>query len=159
MPARARRLACFLLLLLALPVAAQAARLALVIGNDSYASVVPLKNARNDARLMAGLLRDAGYDVTIVEDSTNERLLSAVASFARRVGRDDEVLFYFAGHGVQIGESQLLLPIDVDTGSTVLVEQTSLPLDRVRELLRSAQTVLLVINVSRDSPFDRRRAR
>ncbi len=49
-------------LLLALPV--RAARLALVIGNDSYQHVNSLKNASNDARLMAGVLSGAGFDVS-----------------------------------------------------------------------------------------------
>jgi uncharacterized caspase-like protein len=48
-------------LLLSWPV--QAARLALVIGNDGYRQIEPLKNARNDARLMAATLKEAGFEV------------------------------------------------------------------------------------------------
>lgn len=42
---------------------AHAARLALVIGNDQYLAAPALKNARNDARLIAATLKDAGYEV------------------------------------------------------------------------------------------------
>ena len=45
--------------------AAEAARrLALVIGNAQYPDV-PLNNPTNDARLIAGTLRQLGFDVTL----------------------------------------------------------------------------------------------
>jgi hypothetical protein len=43
-------------------------RMALVIGNNAYQKIVSLKNARNDANLMANTLRRAGFDVTQVSD-------------------------------------------------------------------------------------------
>ena len=85
----------------------------MLIGNDSYRSVGPLVNARNDARLMAQTLQRAGFDTTLVSDLDRTRFWAAIDSFKGRVQKGDEIVFYFAGHGVQIGANQLLLPVDI----------------------------------------------
>ena len=68
------RFAVALLLALCLCAQAQAKRMALVIGNDQYQAVDKLKNARNDARLMASVLAKAGFEVTEARDLGRERL-------------------------------------------------------------------------------------
>jgi hypothetical protein len=45
--------------------AADARRVALVIGNDSYQSATPLQNARSDAKAVARALERAGFAVTL----------------------------------------------------------------------------------------------
>src|SRR5215470_14513589 len=56
-------------------------RIALVIGNGAYVKVPKLPNPTNDSAAMAGLLRQAGFDV--VEEKTDLR-----ADAMRRVLRD-----------------------------------------------------------------------
>jgi uncharacterized caspase-like protein len=58
--------------------AARAERLALVIGNDNYQHIDKLSNARNDARLMAQLLREAQFDTSLIEDANRTNLWRAV---------------------------------------------------------------------------------
>ena len=50
------------------PALAESSRLALVIGQSAYRSVMPLPNPANDANAMAKMLGEAGFDVTIVVD-------------------------------------------------------------------------------------------
>ena len=139
--------------------AQSAKRLALVIGNDIYRNIPALTNARNDARLMQGLLQRAGFDVTLATDLDRDRLWSAVETFKRRIGKGDEVVFYFAGHGVQIGSNQLLLPVDINARSDEQVQRDAVPLVEVQEALRDARFALLVVDACRYNPFPKQGTR
>ena len=99
------------LMLLGISGAVNAKRVALVIGNDQYQSVDKLNNARNDAKLMASVLTKAGFTVSQASDLGREKLWNTIDSFKAGIVKGDEVVFYFAGHGVQIGSTQLLLPV------------------------------------------------
>lgn len=92
---------------------AHAVRLALVVGNDSYTQVSALKNAGNDARLMASALRAGGFEVSDHYNLDSNRLYEVVDTFEKRIQKGDEVVFYFSGHGVQLESSQMLLPTDI----------------------------------------------
>ena len=130
-----------------------AARLALVIGNDSYQKVEPLKNARNDARLMAGILKQAGFDVTQASDLNRESLWTTIDTFKGRINKGDEVVFYFAGHGVQIGANQLLLPTDIPADNEAQVVRNGVPLIDVQDALKDARVAVLLLDACRDNPF------
>lgn len=93
------------------PALAAPLRNALVIGNAQYASH-PLPNAVNDARGMAAQLRMLGFAVTLLEDATNAAMRSAIVAFGRDLEKGGTGLFYYAGHGVQIGGRDSLVPLD-----------------------------------------------
>lgn len=95
---------------------ADAARKALVIGNDSYGSIRPLRNATKDAQDIAATLRAAGFDVPekwTVINGTRKRMDSALQDFVGNLTSEDEVVFYYSGHGVQINGQAALLPVDL----------------------------------------------
>lgn len=142
------------------PWAAQAAdRVALVIGNDRYQHVQPLGNARNDARLFAQTLRDAGFRVEMFEDLGRNAFWRAIDDFSARVRRGDEVVFYYAGHGVQIGSEPILLPVDISPQHESQVARDGVPVHQIQDALRDAGVALLVIDACRDNPFPRRGTR
>ena len=87
------------------PVQAQSMgpRLALVIGNDNYQSVPRLLNAREDAQAMARSLSDMGFQVQLELDLRERNMRAALRQFKSRVEGGDEVIIFFAGHGVQFG--------------------------------------------------------
>src|SRR3569833_1497159 len=86
-----RHVACTALLLgglLAGSTAARAeSRLALVIGQSAYRSVTPLPNPANDAKAMAQLLRDSGFDVTSTADLSQKDKNREVCEFAAKVAK------------------------------------------------------------------------
>jgi hypothetical protein len=151
------RLLAGLLLMLAALTQAHAARLALVIGNDNYGNLKgqALNNARNDARLMAAMLRSAGFEVvgSARENLSRSEMWRAINQFKERVGPEDEVVFFFAGHGVQIGANQLLLPVDIEADTADQVETDGLRLLEVQDKFRAARFALLIIDACRDNPF------
>jgi uncharacterized caspase-like protein len=138
---------------------AHAARLALVIGNDAYSHVDKLQNARNDARLMAQTLREAKFEVTTLENQDSKNLFRAIEAFGKRVQSGDEVVFFFAGHGVQINNDAVLLPIDIKAESDKQVLREGLQLSDVQEALKDAKVSLLVIDACRDNPFPKQGTR
>ena len=130
-------------------------RIALVIGNDGYQKVDALKNARNDARLMAATLKKAGFEVTEVTDLGRDGMWRSIDIFKSRINKGDEVVFYFAGHGLQIKSNQLLLPIDISAVNDAQVQRDAVSLVDLQDALKDARFALLVIDACRDNPFPR----
>lgn len=97
-------------------------RVALIIGNDAYLGR-PLQNAINDARLMDKVLRASGFKTILKENAKKADMEEALAEFLGQLGPDDTALFYYAGHGVQIENENLLVPVDFEPGSTITLSK------------------------------------
>ena len=104
-----------LLLLHSGPAFAAESRIALVIGNSSYAGYwSPLANPANDAQLMSATLRKIGFEVIERINADQETMQLAVFEMQDRLaaaGRDSVGLFYYAGHGVQVNNQNYLIPL------------------------------------------------
>ncbi|HVQ74412.1 MAG TPA: caspase family protein [Candidatus Binatia bacterium] len=73
---------------------------ALVIGNDRYAHIRPLKTAVSDARAVAAMLRDRyGFRVRLLENATRQQILAELDSLREKLTDKDNLLIYYAGHG------------------------------------------------------------
>jgi len=143
------------LLLLAWIGPAEAHRLALVIGNDSYQSATPLQNARSDARAVAHALERAGFTVTLKQDVTLKALKEALRTFKGQISGGDEAVFYYSGHGVQFEGTNYLIPTDIVPQSAEQVADEAVPLQRVLDDLRDqkARFALAIVDACRDNPF------
>ncbi len=132
-----------------------APRLALVIGNDSYKSVPKLIAAREDARTVATSLAALGYKVTLELDLSEKQMKAALRTFAAQVQGGDEVVFFFAGHGVQLGAANYLLPVDIAGESEIQVRDEAIQLQRVLDDMseRKAKFTLAIVDACRDNPF------
>lgn len=148
-----RRLVLALLLILPLPAAATE-RVALVIGMAAYRHIEPLDNTVNDARLIADTLIGIGFEVTLVADAGFQDLRQAMDSFAFRSETADLALIYFAGHGVELGGENYLIPIDADVRATGDVQRQSVSLTDFLQVVDRARTMRIVILDScRNDPF------
>ena len=86
-------------------------RTALVIGNSRYA-FSPLPNPANDATDVAAALRDAGFDVILKIDADRGAMTEAIGAFGKTLKTNRAMgLFYYAGHGAQIGGENYLVPV------------------------------------------------
>ena len=132
-----------------------ATRRALVIGNDSYRQVTKLVNAREDARAIAESLQQVGYQVTLKLDLTEKDMKAALRTFKGQVEGGDEVLVFFAGHGVQFGAANYLLPVDIAGESEEQIKDESIQLQRVLDDMseKKAKFTLAMIDACRDNPF------
>ncbi|MEY4711718.1 MAG: hypothetical protein RIS88_1168, partial [Pseudomonadota bacterium] len=130
-------------------------RKALVIGNDNYAHVSKLNNAAADAESMAKSLEAVGYKVTKHLNLDERRFKQALRDFRQNLQGGDEVLFFFAGHGVQMGNANYLLPVDIRGDGEDQVRDESILLQKILEEFdeKKAKFTLAVIDACRDNPF------
>ena len=154
-------LGLILLLVLSTPALAAAGRWALVIGNDAYTKVEPLRNAVADAGLIATELKRAGFDVTTVNNADRRTLLREVIELSRRAEGGGEAAVYFAGHGVQIVNTNYLLPVDFDGSDEAMLPFEAVSLTDIGNQLLDAKTrfSLLIIDACRNNPLTGRRGR
>jgi len=130
-------------------------RFALVMGNDSYQKVNKLENAREDARLLAKNFERLGYRVTLKLDLAEKQMKASLRDFTAQVDAGDEVVIYYAGHGVQIAGANYLLPIDIDGASESQVKDEAIQLQRILDDMseRRVKFTLAIIDACRDNPF------
>ena len=103
----------FFLFLSLVPSFAHAAkRVALVIGNSAYKNAPELTNPRNDAADMASILRVHGFDVIDGYDLDKPTLDRKVRDFAVALQGATVGLFFYAGHGLQVGATNYIVPVD-----------------------------------------------
>jgi len=134
---------------------ATAERVALVIGNDRYESIPPLLKAGEDAKSMGAVLLKAGFRVTSLQNATYREIVKSVDKFSREIKPDDQAVFFFAGHGVQLKSGNYILPVDVDAENESMVERTSYSLDDITFLLGRHKSgfQLIIVDACRDNPF------
>ena len=136
------RAAIILLLLVLSPAHARAeARIALLIGNEAYASDIGrLTNPRNDVALLERTLKALGFDVVTVRDAGLGVLHQAVNAYARRVqaaGPGAVRFFYYSGHGASDGSTNYLIPVDVKTTEAGELWDQSLRLTEITRKLKA----------------------
>jgi hypothetical protein len=85
------------------PGASHEKRLALVIGNKDYRGGAALPNTVNDAKDMAAALEEVGFRVILRENFARRDMEDVIIDFGEQLRGEDIGLFYFAGHGVQVG--------------------------------------------------------
>jgi len=149
------------LLLTVLPAAAQK-RVALVIGNSAYAYSTPLTNPANDAADMAAALKAAGFTTIIGLDTDKRGFDMKVREFARALEQADDGVLFYAGHGVQVGGQNFLVPVDAKLESERDLDFETVRLDfilRQMELGRENKTNLVFLDACRDNPLSRNLAR
>jgi TPR repeat protein len=132
-----------------------AQRRALVIGNDAYQHVGKLHNAREDAKAVADGLTRVGYLVTLALDVNQKEMEAALRTFKGQIDGGDEVMIFYAGHGVQISAANYLLPIDIVGGSEDQIKDDAVQLQRLLDDMgeKKAKFTLAMIDACRDNPF------
>lgn len=139
------------------------ARVALVMGNNQYTNLPDTKQLASpvaDATDVAAALKGLGYTLVTgkaVTDAGKDAMLTATESFAQEARNAEAAVFYFSGHGVQVGEDNYLLPSDVPTltGMSVLKNRTVLLRDAVMVALEEAgvRNKAIILDCCRDNPF------
>ena len=142
---------------LADPLAAQAAeRVALVLGNGSYAHATRLPNPPNDAADMAKALRDIGFDVVDGADLDRRGMEERIRAFGDRLGDAKVALFFYAGHGMQVGGKNYLIPTDAKLQKPGDLAFDAIDVQVVLAQMEAQQRVNLVfLDACRDNPLAR----
>ena len=151
---------CIVLMTLVLSTVAEGAskRVALVIGNANYSTMPSLKNPVNDANLIAKTLRTVGFDVDLKVNADQRKMKIAIRDFGERlqsVEKSSTGLFFYAGHGVQSGGSNYLIPVGAE-----IQKESDLEIDAVNTAWLPRQMEfagnelnLVVLDACRDNPL------
>ncbi len=130
-------------------------RVAFVVGNGTYKNVQPLPNPEIDAKSMASVLRNVGFEVVEGTNLTRDKMTERLLEFGKKAQGADVAVFFYAGHGIAIGGVNYLLPIDADIKSEMDVKLGSainidLTLDQT---MSDAKVKLVFLDACRDNPF------
>lgn len=161
------RAAFFVILLFGLSFAEAAAterRVALVVGNSRYEHVSPLENPAKDAALVAMTLKSLGFSIvgdTAQLDLDKNALDIAIQRFGTDVQGAEVAMFYYAGHGVQVGGSNYIVPVGANPTREADVDFQMTNLDLVLKQMQDAGTRLnlVVLDACRNNPFGGRALR
>ncbi|MEZ2144749.1 caspase family protein [Bradyrhizobium sp. DN5] len=135
--------------------AAVGRRVALVIGNGAYKNVHALPNPQRDSRLIAGVLRDLGFQIVMsTSDLTRDKFFQTLQAFAEEAEKADWAVVYYAGHGFEIGGVNYLVPVDAKLTADKDAETEAVALEQVIAAVGAARKVrLVVLDACRDNPF------
>jgi tetratricopeptide (TPR) repeat protein len=130
-------------------------RVALVVGNSSYGAVSALPNARRDAEAIASSLRQVGFQsVRLETDLSREKLINTLRRFAAEAEQADWAVVYFAGHGIEMGGINYLIPVDARLATDRDVSFDAVSLDQVMNAAENAKKLRLVLlDACRENPF------
>lgn len=137
-------------------------RVALVVGNSAYQSTTPLANPLNDARDMSAALKSVGFDVVEALDADKRKLDGAMRAFTDKLTNADIALFFYAGHGLQVGLQNYLVPVDAKLERERDLEFETVKLEfvlRQMEIEREGKTTIVILDACRDNPLSRNLAR
>ena len=130
-------------------------RVAFVVGNGAYKNVAQLPNPPIDAKAMAAVLRNVGFDVVEGTNLTRDTMTQKLLDFGKRAQGADVAVFFYAGHGIAISGTNYLLPVDADIKSEMDVKlgaaiNIDLTLDQT---MGDAKVKLVFLDACRDNPF------
>ncbi len=129
-------------------------RYAVVVGNGDYETAPDLVNAVADAKAMATFLRGHGFSVEERYDLTKRGFEDLMRRVLFEIGPDADVLFYFSGHGIQIGRRNYLLPVDAGLKSAYDTPFETVTLDSIIQILGSrSRQQLVILDSCRNNPF------
>ncbi|MGX1323996.1 putative caspase-like protein [Bradyrhizobium sp. USDA 377] len=130
-------------------------RVALIIGNSAYKSAPKLGNPVNDATLVGGMFKKAGFDsVDVRLDLSASEMRRMLREFAGRSRDAEMAVIYYAGHGIELDGNNYLIPTDatLETDGDVLDE--TIPVERALFAVEPAKQLrLIILDACRDNPF------
>ena len=133
-------------------------RLALVIGNADY-ELGELKNPVNDAILMSEAFDSLGFDVILDTNiRTKYEFEKVIREFDSRRENYDVGFVYYAGHGIQVGSENFMIPTNEKLEQEEDVYYSGINVQMIiRILTRSTDQVnVLILDACRNNPFEQR---
>jgi uncharacterized membrane protein YgcG len=130
-------------------------RVAFVVGNGAYKNVTQLPNPPLDAKAMAALLRNIGFEVVEGTNLTRDTMTERLLEFGKKAQGADVAVFFYAGHGIAVDGTNYLLPVDADIKSEMDVKLGSaINIDTtLDQTMSDAKVKLVFLDACRDNPF------
>lgn len=128
---------------------------ALVVGINDYENATKLDNAVFDANSIAASLEKLSFYTLKYNDINIDMFDEAIGKFVEQLNSFDVGVFYFAGHGVEIGGENYLLSQNTPCDRVEGVERYSMKLQEIVDKMNktSCKTKILIIDACRNNPF------
>lgn len=133
-------------------------RSGLVIGNSKYPDS-PLTNPANDAAAISKELNLLGFNTSLLMDASLKNLKSAIQKYTDQLNKEKSIgLFYYAGHGVQLGWRNYLVPVDAEIDRVDDIPKQTYELNVMLAALTKAQNPMniIILDACRDNPFGKK---
>ena len=132
-------------------------KVALIVGNGAYRNVAPLDNPPRDAKLLASTFRELGFaTVTLAPDLTRDKFFASLHEFGLEAEKAEWAVVYYAGHGMEIGGVNYLIPVDARLKADSDAETQAVALEQVIAAVAGARKLRLVmLDACRDNPFEK----
>ncbi|MBQ0074380.1 MAG: caspase family protein, partial [Prevotella sp.] len=136
---------------------AQGKRVALIVGNASYAKS-PLVNPLNDADDVGSKLKGLGFTIVKAKDCRTKReLRKKLEEFCSLASNADAGLFFYSGHGMQLTKTgeNYLIPTEAEMTSEADVEEECIGLNYILNKMDESgiNMKIAIIDACRDNPF------
>ena len=129
-------------------------RVALVIGNASYAHAPSLANPLNDANDIGTALERLGFSVTRLPNASRAELWDGLQKFRLAASASEVAVVFYAGHGIEVDKRNFLIPVDARLVGDGDVEFEAVSLDLVLRAVEGASNFrLIILDACRDNPF------
>ncbi len=133
-------------------------QLVLVIGNSKYQHGTALKNPANDAEDVANKFRQIeGYEVMMYKDLTYQGFNQAIAEFNQQgeKGGVKNALVYYAGHALQDGQHNYLVPVDAHIENSNQIASQCYSMENLLQAIESAnpKNKIIILDACRTNPF------
>jgi uncharacterized caspase-like protein len=132
---------------------------ALVIGNAAYPDAgLSLAQPVNNARALAAVLREQGFDVELGENLSRPAMEHAFEVFKSKIMPGSTALFFFSGFALQAGRQSYMIPVNAQIWNEADVRRAGVSVEPLLADLAAngAGAKLVILDASRRNPFERR---
>jgi hypothetical protein len=138
--------------------AADARRIALVVGNSAYQHVSRLDNPAKDANGIAQTLTSLGFELVGGKaqlDLDKTAMEAAIRRFGEMLRSGGVGLFYYAGHGLQVRGVNYLVPVSANPAREADIDFELVDANLVLRQMEDASTRLniVILDACRNNPF------
>ncbi|MBP6686878.1 MAG: caspase family protein [Lacibacter sp.] len=132
-------------------------KLALVIGNAAYAFTQPLENPVNDAHAITKTLQESGFEVIELINGTKKQMEDTIRYFGAKLKSYEVLLFYYAGHGVQLDNQNYMIPVDFKYMSEADYRDDCKTVRSILDRMSFgyAKVNIIILDACRTNPFSR----
>lgn len=132
----------------------QEAKNALLIANGNYGrDMGALPQPVPEAKALAKALGSIGFQVTLVENASLEKMHKELKAFKTKTQKDGGIAFFhYGGHAVQVSGQNFLIPLNASLDDEEAVRYHCLYVDEVMGCLKG-ETNIVILDSCRNNPF------
>lgn len=123
---------------------AAATRHAIVIANNNYTHMTPLRGAINDGRAISNALASFGFRTTLLEDATAQQIGERIDVLLRTISKQEVLLVYFAGNGFQFEGNHYFLGIDAEARGRASLPFETVQLEGLVDIIDNGERTVLL---------------